>query len=85
MSTAFVQNINGVSAGAEPNTYRIDLNVIVIDSAGINNGYTIAYEAPWGADWKLLAKEAVITYTAAGNSLAIEPVTRIVFSDFSYS
>ncbi len=85
MSTAFIQNINSVSTGEAANSYRFELNVIIIDTMGVNNGYTIAYEAPWGADWKLLAKEAVFAYTAAGNALAIEPVTRIVFSDFSYT
>lgn len=85
MSTAFVQSINGVSAGSVAESYRLEINVVVIDSAGLNTGYAIGYEAPWGADWKLLAREAVTAYTAEGNGLGIEPVTRIVFSDFSYS
>ena len=81
MSTAFIQGINTVIAGEQANSYRVEVNVIFIHFDGVNSSATIAYEAPWGSDWKLLAKQAVLEYTNAG----IEPATRIVFSDFSYA
>lgn len=85
MSTAFVRSINSVSAGETSELYRVDLNVDVISLTEGVNGYTIAYEAPWGSDWKLLARDAILYYGRPGNGQGIaDPIERVVFADLSY-
>ena len=82
MSTAFVKGIGAVTTGTTANSYGVQLDVIFVHADGQYPMHNISFEASWGSDWKLLARSAIEAFACEGNQF-VEPVTRIVFSDFS--
>jgi hypothetical protein len=74
---AYIHNVVQIQEIA-PERFQIDLMVGITDTS--HSQLQVAFEADWGADWKLLARQAIST--AFLNAVG-ETVVGVIWPDFT--
>ena len=83
MAKAFIKNIQSVLPTEVADSFMYQLEIAVYGQ-DINTGAVVQFVAPWGADWRNMAREAIVAWGADPASNLPEPITGVVFQDLSY-
>ena len=83
MARAFIKNIQNVIPTETPDTYMYFIEIAVYGT-DLVTGAVIQFEAPWGADWRNMARSAILAWAADPASNVNQSIDGVVFNDLSY-
>lgn len=78
MAKAFVSRVLQVNKSAEDSNFDVMLEVTLLGT--VDTAVNLTFTAPWGSDWRLMARQAIINW---GNDNYPEPIDGIVFPDLT--
>ena len=78
MAKAFVSRVLQVNKSLTEGQYDLSIEVTLLGE--VDTAVNLGFTAPWGADWRMMARQAVIEW-AVGNYG--EPIDGVVFPDMT--
>lgn len=82
MAKAFISRVQQVNRGANENEFILQIEVSVMGS--FDTGVNLQFTAPWGADWRLMARTAINNWNVdSANGGTGEVIDGVVFPDMT--
>ena len=78
MAKAFVSRVLQVNKSAEADQFDVMLEVTLLGTT--DTAVNLTFTAPWGSDWRLMARQAIIDWATTNYS---EAVSGVVFPDLT--
>lgn len=78
MAKAFVSRVLQVNKSAEADQFDVMIEVTLLGT--VDTAVNLTFTAPWGSDWRLMARQAIISWAVDNYS---EAVDGIVFPDLT--
>lgn len=78
MAKAFVSRVLQVNKAAEDGQFDVMMEVTLLGT--VDTAVNLTFTAPWGSDWRLMARQAIMNW---GNDNYAEPIDGVVFPDLT--
>lgn len=78
MAKAFISRVLQVNKSAEADQFDVMIEVTLLGS--VDTAVNLTFTAPWGSDWRLMARQAIVNWATDNYS---EPVDGVVFPDLT--
>ena len=78
MAKAFVSRVLQVNKSTEVDQFDVMMEVTLLGD--IDTAVNLTFTAPWGSDWRLMARQAIVNWAVDNYS---ESVDGIVFPDLT--
>ena len=78
MAKAFVSRVLQVNRSAQENHYDLSIEVTLLGNT--DTGVNLEFTAPWGSDWRMMARQAISEWAVTNYPDAVDGV---VFPDLT--
>jgi hypothetical protein len=78
MAKAFVSRVLQVNKTADTSAFDVMLEVTLLGAT--DTAVNLTFAAPWGSDWRLMARQAISAWATTNYD---EPVDGVVFPDLT--